>query len=259
VAHLWLRNLPLLHTCTAERVAYRNLTALIPPPNPDGTVDGRFSSATFRNPYREWIGAQIRADFFGYVNPGDTQAAAEFAWRDACISHIRNGIYGEMWVAAMLAAAYVVRDNVETVIRAGMAEIPAASRLHHDLSEVLGWRSAGVGYEEAVDRIHGRWDQHRGHHWCHTNSNAQIVAVALLWGGMDYASTVCKAVMPGFDTDCNGATAGSVLGLMLGARNLPSDWTGPMRDTLETGVAGYYSVRLSAMAEKTVELIGRAR
>jgi hypothetical protein len=258
VADFWLGNIPLYHLCTAERVAYRNLSNLIPAPGSDGKVAGRFSSATFRNPYREWIGAQIRADFFGYCCPGDPQRAAEFAWRDACISHVKNGIYGEMWVAAMLAAAYLC-DDVATVIRAGLGEVPFASRLHKDIQIVLEWHRAGMTYEQAVDAIHKQWDEAFNHHWCHTNSNAQIVAAALLWGGKDYGKTICYAVMPGFDTDCNGATAGSVLGMMLGRDGIPAAWSDPMRDTLLTGVHGYHNVKLADMAERTVQLIEKLR
>jgi hypothetical protein len=65
---------------------------------------------------------------------------------------------------------------------------------------------------------------------------------------MDYARTVCYAVMPGFDTDCNGATAGSVLGLMLGRKRLPANWTDPIHDTLLTGVHGYHEVKLEKVA-----------
>lgn len=85
-AENWLMNLPLLHTCTAERAAYINLAQSVYPPQ----------SAVWRNPYREWIGAQIRGDLFGYICPGDMEKAAEMAWRDASISHVKNGIYGEM-------------------------------------------------------------------------------------------------------------------------------------------------------------------
>jgi len=255
VANFWLGNIPFFHVCTAERVAYRNLVAVVGPPDPAGNIEGRFSSATFRNPYREWIGAQIRADFFGYCSPGNTERAAELAWRDACISHVRNGLYGEMWVAAMLAAAYVC-DDVETVIRAGLGEVPARSRFRRDIEEVLTWRKEGKTYEQAVNAVHAKWNEAFGHHWCHTNSNAQIVAIALLWGDMDYARTVCYAVMPGFDTDCNGATAGSVLGLMLGRKRLPANWTDPIHDTLLTGVHGYHEVKLEQVAAETVKIAG---
>jgi ADP-ribosylglycohydrolase len=61
--------------------------------------------------------------------------------------------------------------------------------------------------------------------------------------------------MPGFDTDCNGATSGSVLGVMIGADRLPSKWIAPLNDTLLTGVAGYHRVSLTQMAEETVGLM----
>jgi len=254
VGEFWLRNIPIYHVCTAERVAYRNLVNRICAPDAQGGVSGRFSSATFRNPYREWIGAQIRADFFGYCSPARPEQAAEFAWRDACISHVKNGLYGEMWAAAMLAAAFV-SDDVTTVIQAGLGEVPAASRFRRDIETVLTWHRDGLSYEQAVDAIHKQWDEAFSHHWCHTNSNAQIVAAALLWGDKDYGRTVSGAVMPGFDTDCNGATAGSVLGMILGRSGIPARWADPIRDTLNTGVHGYHTVKLADMAERTVRII----
>lgn len=105
VGRYWLSNIPLLSTCTAEGVAYRNMTCGINQPK----------SAVYLNHYREWIGAQIRADFFGYAGSGNPELSAEFAWRDACISHVKNGIYGEMWVSAMLASAPFLDDPVEVI------------------------------------------------------------------------------------------------------------------------------------------------
>ena len=245
VARYWMRNLPILHVCTAERVAYKNLVLGVAPPQ----------SAAYRNVYREWIGAQIRADFFGYANPGRPERAAEWAWRDASISHVKNGIYGEMWVAAMLAAAAVC-DDIETVIRAGLAQVPARSRLTAGINRVLTMFHQGATYEQAVDALHARWDEGNGHHWCHTISNAELVTIALLWGERDFGATICKSVMPGYDTDCNGATAGSVLGMMLGASALPTAWTAPLNDTLQTGVAGYHEVSIRSLAAITMECIG---
>ena len=244
VALFWLLNIPVLHTYTAERVAYRNLLNLITPP----------ISGSYRNPYREWIGAQIRADFWGYICPGDSTRAAEYAWRDASISHVKNGIYGEMWVAAMLAAAYTT-DDIETVIRAGLSEIPSTSRLYQSIELVISQYHKGLSYEDAVADLRSKWDESSQHDWCHTISNAMIVAIALLWGAGDFTKTLGYAVMAGFDTDCNGATAGSVLGLMLGASALPNNWIEPLQDTLQTGVAGYYSVKISDLARETVAMM----
>ncbi len=248
VAQFWLDNIPITHCCTAERVAYKNVVNLIQPP----------ASAAFRNPYREWIGAQIRADFFGYAALGNPELAAEFAWRDASISHIKNGIYGEMWVAAMLAAAPFVSD-MRKVIDIGLSEIPRASRLAADIRQIMVWHDEGIDYEEAIARIHKRWNEDNPHHWCHTNSNAQIVAMALLWGEGDYEKSICRAVQACFDTDCNGATVGSIFGMMYGVKALPDKWIGPLNDGLETGLAGYHFVRISEIAKEGFEIYKRIR
>jgi ADP-ribosylglycohydrolase len=185
------------------------------------------------------------------VSAGNPRRAAEFAFRDASVSHIKNGIYGAMWVAAMVASA-LVEDEVRTAIEAGMAEIPAKSRLHLALSRVLAEFDSGVPASAAVDGVHSRWNEACEHDWCHTISNAEIVALSLLHGKGEFGESICLAVSSGFDTDCNGATTGSVLGALRGASAIPREWTEPLNDTLLTGVAGFHRVRISKMAERTL-------
>lgn len=244
VAECWLMNLPLLHTCTAERVAYINLAQSVYPP----------ASASYRNPYREWIGAQIRGDLFGYICPGDMRTAAEMAWRDASISHVKNGIYGEMWIASMLAKAAVC-DDLREIVWAGMRQIPPESRLYAALSEMLRRYDAGETAEAAAAYILSLYDEANPHHWCHTISNAMIVARGLLWGERDFTRTMELCLAMGFDTDCNCATAGSVLGTVLGAPRLPESWTAPLSDTVLSGVDGFGLVRISDMAKRTAALV----
>ena len=133
---------------------------------------------------------------------------------------MRNGIYGEMWVAAMLAAAAVTGDT-DTILDAGLSQIPARARLARDIAKVRKWYAEGVPAGEAIERIHACYDEHTRHGWCHTNSNAMIVAMALLYGQGDFGRSVCLAVQAAFDTDCNGATVGSVLGVRNGFNSIP--------------------------------------
>jgi ADP-ribosylglycohydrolase len=236
-AEFWLDHLPYRCTYTAERAAYRNFVNGIYEPD----------SARCMNPYREWIGAQIRADAFGYACPGRPEEAAGLAFKDACISHVKNGIYGEMWVAAMLAAAFAA-DDVEKVVRIGLSEVPKSCRLAEAIGKVLGWREEGIPARQATDSILKEFGHYHG---VHTINNAAIVAMGLLWGERDFSRTIGLTVRAGLDTDCNGATAGSVLGAVLGAGGIPEHWTAPLADRLDTIVAGQSNLTLSGLAART--------
>lgn len=244
VAKSWADSQPKYAYCTAERVAFRNFANGFEPPK----------SAVYKNPYREWIGAQIRGDYWGYINPGNPEKAAELAWRDASISHVKNGIYGEMFAAAMIAAA-AVTDKIEDIILAGLAEIPKTSRLYSEVMSIVELYRQSRPAAEAFDLVHSRYDEYTGHGWCHTISNAMIVAAALLYGEGDYGKTVCMAVETGFDTDCNAATAGSIVGMISGAKALPECWTAPINDTLHTTIFGVGTVKISAAAQKNMSHI----
>lgn len=244
IVESWLRNFPALCLCTAEQAAFRNFLCHILPPR----------SGYVRNPYREWIGAQIRGDLFGYICPGDPYAAADMAYRDAVCTHTRNGIYGEMFAAAMIAEA-AVSDDVRHIIETGLSVIPQGSRLVRDVGAVLQMYDEGIDFLEAVDRIHTQYPQSVMHNAVHTIPNAMIVAAALLFGEGDFTRSIGYAVMAAMDTDCNGATVGSVVGMLCGARSVPAHFTEPLGDKLRTDIVGNAFVSISDMARRTIALL----
>lgn len=247
VAKTWISMQSKDAYCTAERVAFCNfINGYIPP-----------MSASYQNPYREWIGAQIRGDYFGYINPGNPALAAEMAFRDACISHVKNGIYGEMFIAAMIACA-AVTDSLIDIIRGGLAQIPHTSRLYEAILSLLSDYEKGVTKEECFHRIHEKFDEHNGHDWCHTISNAMIVVAALLYGKGNFGASICMAVETGFDTDCNGATVGSILGMRNSVTGIEKQWLNPIQDCLHTSIFGVGTVSIQACAEKTLSHIQKS-
>lgn len=241
VAQKWMSMMPFLTTYTAERAAYRNLIYGLRPPE----------TATYRNPYREWIGAQIRADMWGYVSPGDPRQAASLAFQDSSLSHVKNGIYGEIWVAALIAASFVAPD-MRTALDTALAQIPPHSRLAEALCDVLGMYSSGLDWELARDDLGSRY--YGQYSFVHTVNNAAVVAAALLWGEGDYTRTIGLAVQGGWDTDCNGATAGSIFGAMHGTKALLGRWVNPLNDLVRSAVFGFDNSRISDLAERTFHL-----
>lgn len=238
VGRKWLELLPYRLTYTAERAAYRNLVLGLRPPE----------TATYLNPYREWIGAQIRADLWGYVSPGDPEKASLLAYKDARLSHTKNGVYGEMYFAAAVSLAFSLDDPVD-IVREALKAVPARSRLAEAVRFVLLSYSRGVAWEETVTEVLSKYSTY---HPVHTINNAALVVAALLWGEGDFAKTVTYAVLSGLDTDCNGATAGSIVGVMVGASRLPVEWIAPLSDTLVTAISGVGTISISELARRTL-------
>ncbi|MFD3993692.1 ADP-ribosylglycohydrolase family protein [Streptomyces sp. NPDC058583] len=239
VARLWLDELPAGRTFTAERVAYRNLLDGIEPP----------LTAVHRNPFREWIGAQIRADVHGWTHPGDPVAAAEQAYRDAALTHTANGVYGAMFVAATLATAATGTADVHRSLAEGLAVIPPRSRLAQAVRRGIGLARDTPDFDTVVDRLHTELG---GYHWVHAVPNAALLAAALTHADGDFTRSICAAVSGGWDTDSNGATAGSVAGLLAGHPDrLPERWTTPLKNRLATSVPSFDGIGFDTLAELT--------
>ena len=244
VSRIWINSQSKNAYWTAERTAYCNFVNGYLPP----------ISAVYKNPYREWIGAQIRADYFGYIHPGMPEAAAQMAWRDASISHVKNGIYGEMWIAALLAIA-AIDTTVSHALYESLNYIPQKSRLAEHLKYVIRDYEEKLPVEKCFQNIHARWDEENPHDFCHTISNAEIVAASLLYGHEDFGKSICLAVQTGFDTDCNGATVGSIVSICHGFEAIDSPWIEPLHGKLNTSIFGLGMVRIDDRVALTMKHI----
>ncbi|ANP54465.1 ADP-ribosylglycohydrolase [Streptomyces griseochromogenes] len=240
VARLWLEELPPGRAFTAERVAFRNLLSGIEPPH----------TARHRNPFREWIGALIRADVHGWTNPGDPAAAAAQAYRDAVLTHTANGVYAAMFTAATLASAATGTDDVHACLRTGRGVVPPRSRLARAIDHALRLAARHRDFDDVVDELHAAYGP--THHWVHALPNTALIVAALTHADGDFTGSICRAVSGGWDTDSNGATAGSVCGLLAGSPSaLPEHWRAPLKNRLATTVAGFDGTGFDTLAHLT--------
>ncbi|NMA43932.1 MAG: ADP-ribosylglycohydrolase family protein [Oligosphaeraceae bacterium] len=248
IAELWHETLTLGQVFTAERQALLNygvyLNAL-----PAEFFDPEFTS-TFNNPYREWIGAQIRADFFGFMAPGNPEKAAEYAWRDACWTHRKNGIYGAMFIAAMEAAAFVT-SAPEKLIQAGLGEIPENCRLAYEIRELMKVIPKYSDMDEFMEYMDKRFATMSP---VHTINNAIICAAALFYGKMIPERCVCEAVVAGLDTDCNGATVGAITGIAAGFRDFGGTLAGRLNNLIKSEMLAFGDIRISEVTRRTLAL-----
>jgi ADP-ribosylglycohydrolase len=206
VANAWLALLPYLRVFTAERAVLVSLLHNVPVASVGET----------RNPYREWIGALIRADVCGWVFPGQPGTAARLVYADASLSHRCNGIYAAMWTAALVSSACVAA-TVQEAVEQSLDYVPSGSRLAEALSIVHDLYperlQLGSGSRDDSSPLRalqlGALDQQRLPDHGRT---------AL--GNGDYAATVGSVVQGGWDT-LERRNAGSVVGTVLGAAKLP--------------------------------------
>ncbi len=246
VARAWLRRLPAGATWTAERAAYATLLANMDDEFVNGDAPGFDIGLCSANDYNDWIGAQIRADLYGWVCPGRPALAAELAARDASLSHRGDGVYGAMFVAA-LAAAIPASRTVDAAVDAALEHIPANS----GAAAAVSFGRGLAGEDDAVERLH---QEYAGLSPVHTLNNLALVVWALL-SADDFSAAIGEAVAAGWDTDCNGATVGGLFGLT--GHPIPDHWTAPWNERVAVNLAGQSELLLDDLVARTVAVAER--
>jgi len=244
---MWLENIPLGYTWGPER-GFLAKQALAMGIDDDPGMDLE-SLPDSMNPGSEQCGAMIRADSYGYVAPGRPDIASALAWRDASMTHRGNGIYGAMFAAAAIAAAFTAEDPLE-IFETALRYVPRRSRFYAIVADSLIQVRAADDWLDGYSRIHGRYGQY-GH--CKVFQESGTLINTLRFAN-DVGDGICKQVSQGNDTDSYGATAGAILGVYFGPGNLEERWLQPFNDRIETRLAGFYELSLSATADRIAAL-----
>ena len=156
-----------------------------------------------------------------------------------------------MFAAAAIACA-AVSDDIEQILLGGLSQIPVTSRLYEAVMKVIDRYKQGESASSFFADLHTRWNEFNTHDWCHTISNAEIVAASLLWSEGDFDRAICMAVEQGFDTDCNGATVGSILGMRGGLGVISEPWLAPLHGKLQTSIFGVDTVEIESLVARTL-------
>ncbi len=227
-------------------------------------------SGTLHNEYKDSCGSFIRSEIWACIAPGNPEIAARYAYQDAILDHGNGeGVYGEIFCTALESAAFVVND-LSALIEIGLSYIPENCGVTRAIHDALNSYRAGKSWLDARDSIlrnyRGLTFMNLPHHTSSEDwqkgfgdgqrgwdvpSNLGMLVISLLYGGDDFSQTVCTAVNCGEDTDCTGATAGSIWGIVHGARGIPQAWITPIGHKIKTaclnlGELGYFGNQLPA-------------
>jgi ADP-ribosylglycohydrolase len=242
VARAWLRLIPGGVTFTAERAAYRTLLERVADGFEFGADPGFDLLECADNEWSDWIGAQIRADLYGWVCPGHPELAADLARRDASLSHTGDGIEGAAFVAA-LGAAIPSTTSLQEAVDTASKVVPDDS----GAAKAISLGCSLVGKPDAVEQLHAIYKDLSP---VHTLNNLAVVVWGLLSAEEDYSAAIGDAVSAGWDTDCNGATVGGLWGLQ--GKPIPLHWTEPWQGRVAVTIAGVGELKLGDLTDRTV-------
>ncbi len=212
-------------------------------------------TALFGNPCRQSLGGMIRCDAWGWGAPGNPALAAWMAWKDAHCSQTRNGIYAAMFFAALIADV-IAHGDLPRALATAAQFVPPRSRFAEMLRLVQDWCAHLPDWQAVNCAILDRWPA-ESKRFNHAIPNAAIVLTGLLMGGGDFSRTLGVTVMCGLDTDCTGATAGSIFGCTHGTRAIPARWITPFHDTIRTDLKGMPHLTISGVARRMAAVAQR--
>jgi len=205
------------------------------------------ASGHHRNFCGDCMGAPIRSEIWAALAPGDPSLACRLAYEDAIVDHDGEGIWGELFLAAVESAAFVVNDR-DRLLNIGLSVIPSGCRIAQAVRSTITWYACTNDRQEVRENILDKFG-----HENFTDAPQNIAFIVLGWlAGRDFADAICTAVNCGLDTDCTGASLGSILGI-IDPEGIPGRWKEPISDRVVVS-AGIKNLNPPATIDELTDL-----
>lgn len=240
-AGYWLDNIT--YHCDEYGVAKANLKLGLKPP----------ASGYYNNWFQDGMGAAIRSEIWAAIAPGKPEVAGYYAWQDACVDHYGDGIYGEVFLAALESIAFV-SDDLNQAIDAGLAFLPESSLVRQVVDYTRKLYAQKVPLLESRKMIVERFGKSN---MTDCVQNIGFIMLGLLYGEGDFEKSILFAVNCGYDTDCTAATVGAIMGILLGKKGIPERWRAPIGEKIKVDprIIGINPpADLSALTEATLKI-----
>ena len=207
------------------------------------------------NAHADDIDFQIEADYAGIMAPGMVNAATHYTDDIGHIMNYGDGWYGGVYVAAMYSLAFI-SDDIEYIVTEALKTIPEQSRYYKCMSDVINW------HKQYPEDWHITWalaNEHYGFDIGCPNGafnafnidaviNSAYIIIGLLYGEKNYYRTIDISTRCGHDSDCNPASAGGILGTVLGFSGIPDYWKEPVYEVNDMNFK-YTDISLNKVCE----------
>ncbi|HOV21847.1 MAG TPA: ADP-ribosylglycohydrolase family protein [bacterium] len=200
----WIRNID--YPFDEYGVAKANLSLGLKPP----------ITGIYNNWFCNCMGASIRSEIWACINPGRPEVAGWYAYQDASVDHWNEGVYGEVFLSVLESITFVEKD-IEKAINKAIEFLPETSNVYNVVKLTQLLEKEGRSLKEIREKIIEKF----GHHnFTDCVQNIGFIVLGLLKGQGNFLKTIIESVNCGYDTDCTGATAGAIIGIIVGKEEI---------------------------------------
>ena len=230
-------------------------------------------SGKHRNRFRDSNGAWIRSELWACLAPGHPEIAVRYAFEDACVDHADEGVYSEIFIAAIESAAFVESD-VFKLIEIGLSYIPEDCVCAKAVRRVVELYRSGLDWKDTRYRLMQEFPGSFGAQWHGVEegvvnadwgydapNNIALTLIGWLYAGDDFGKAICITTGCGEDSDCTAGALGAILGIIKGEKGIPAKWKDPIGEEIKTKCVSRFAsgIRipktLTELANRTANLM----
>lgn len=167
------------------------------------------------------LSGQFCVESYGLIAPGMPQTASDIALHYARIAVSQEPLQATQYWSSLISLQVLGEQPIEPAMKAALAGVDPRSAIAQVVADACeAYHANPTDWKAARQQIDDKWRKRRKWNNNSTPVNGAFVCLALLYGQDDFYLTLQYAMALGHDTDCNAATAGTIIGARYGFKRI---------------------------------------